>query len=66
MIAVLHYAVIMATVYFVVPFAWPTVHITLIQAATITLFAFLVKTFLSPEGPEVYVINGKHYEGESE
>ena len=64
MIAVLHYAVIMATVYFVVPFAWPTVHITLIQAATITLFAFLVKTFLSPDSPEVYVINGKGEDAE--
>jgi hypothetical protein len=55
---ILTYAVIMATVYFVVPLAWPSVHITLIQAATITLFAFLAKTFLSPESPEVYVING--------
>ena len=66
MIAALHYAVIMATVYFVVPFAWPSVHITLIQAATITLFAFLVKSFLSPEGPEVYLVNGNTNEGESD
>ena len=64
MIAVLHYAVIMAAVYFAIPFAWPTVHITLIQAATITLFAFLVKTLLSPEGPEVYVVNGKWEDAE--
>ncbi|MDR7001606.1 hypothetical protein J2Y67_004079 [Neobacillus niacini] len=62
----LYYVVVMAVVYFAVPFAWPSVHITLIQAATITLLAFLVKTFLAPESPEVYVINGKHYEGESE
>ena len=64
MIVVLHYAVIMAVVYFAIPLAWPTVHITLIQAATITLFAFLVKTFLSPEGPEIYVINGKGEDAE--
>ena len=64
MIAVLTYAVIMAAVYFVIPFAWPTVHITLIQAATITLFAFLVKTFLSPEGPEVYLVNDSKNEGD--
>ena len=61
---ILTYAVIMATVYFAIPFAWPTVHITLIQAATITLFAFLVKTFLSPEGPEVYLVNGNIKEDE--
>jgi hypothetical protein len=54
----------MAVVYFAIPFAWPSVHITLIQAATITLLAFLVKTFLAPDSPEVYVINGKHYEGD--
>ncbi|MFL6561148.1 MAG: hypothetical protein ACJ8MO_34200 [Bacillus sp. (in: firmicutes)] len=57
MIAV-HYAVIMAVIYFAIPFAWPSVHITLIQAATITLLAFLAKTFLAPEGPEIYLVNG--------
>jgi hypothetical protein len=61
----LYYAVIMAVVYFAIPFAWPSVHITLIQAATITLLAFLAKTFLTPEGPEIYLVNGKD-EGESE
>ena len=60
----LYYAIVMALVYFAIPFAWPSVHITLIQAATITLLAFLAKTFLAPESPEVYVINGKGEESE--
>jgi hypothetical protein len=59
-----YYAVVMAVVYFAIPFAWPSVHITLIQAATITLLAFLAKTFLTPEGPEIYLINGNQDEGD--
>lgn len=61
MIAV-NYAIIMAIVYFAIPFAWPSVHFTLIQAATITLIAFVAKTLLSPDGPDVYVINGQQNE----
>lgn len=65
MIAV-NFAVVMAIVYFAIPFAWPSVHITLIQAATITLMAFVVKVLLSPEGPEIYLVNGKDNEGDAE
>jgi hypothetical protein len=28
------------------------------QAAAITLLAFVAKTLLSPEGPEIYLVNG--------
>jgi hypothetical protein len=62
----LYYAVVMAVIYYAIPFAWPSVHITLIQAATITLLAFLAKTFLAPDGPEIYLVNGKDDEGEAE
>lgn len=65
MIAV-NFAVVMAIVYFSIPFAWPSVHITLIQAATITLIAFVVRTLLSPDGPEIYLVNGKDDEGDAE
>ena len=56
---VLNFALVMAIAYFAIPFAWPSVHITLIQAATITLIAFVTKVLLSPEAPEIYLINGK-------
>ena len=58
--AILNYVVDMAIAYFAIPFPWPSVHVTLIQAATITLIAFVVKTLLSPEGPEIYLINGNN------
>jgi hypothetical protein len=61
---VVNYALVMAIAYFAIPFAWPSVHITLIQAATITLISFVAKTFLSPEAPEIYLINGKDNEGD--
>jgi hypothetical protein len=43
----------------------PGAELTLIQSAAITLLAFVAKVLLSPEAPEIYLINGKD-EGESE
>jgi hypothetical protein len=53
-----NFAVVMATVYFAGPLAFDRSH-PIIQAAAITLLAFVGKTLLSPEGPEIYLINGK-------
>jgi hypothetical protein len=51
------FAVVMATIYYAVPVAFHT-DLTWMQAAAITLLAFVAKTLLSPEGPEIYLING--------
>jgi hypothetical protein len=56
---VLNFALVMAITYFTVPVALPGVDMTLMQAAAITLLAFVTKTLLSPEAPEIYLINGK-------
>jgi hypothetical protein len=48
----------MAITYFCVPVALPGVELTLIQSAAITLLAFVTKVLLSPEAPEIYLING--------
>jgi hypothetical protein len=54
----------MGTVYFAGPLAFRTDE-PLIQAAAITLLAFVWRTLLSPEPPEVYLINGQLTEEES-
>jgi hypothetical protein len=56
---VLNFALVMAIVFFTVPAALPGVELTLIQSAAITLLAFVAKVLLSPEAPEIYLINGK-------
>jgi hypothetical protein len=55
---VLNFALVMAIVFFAVPIALPGVELTLIQSAAITLLAFVAKVLLSPEAPEIYLING--------
>jgi hypothetical protein len=56
----------MAITYFTVPVALPGVELTLIQSAAITLLAFVAKVLLSPEAPEIYLINGNGNEGDAE
>jgi hypothetical protein len=53
-----NFALVMAIVFFTVPVALPGVELTLIQSAAITLLAFVAKVLLSPEAPEIYLING--------
>jgi hypothetical protein len=53
-----NFAIVMATVYFAGPIAFRSDQ-PLFQAAAITLLAFVGKTLLSPEGPEIYLVNGK-------
>jgi hypothetical protein len=55
---ILNFALVMAIVFFAVPVALPGVELTLIQSAAITLLAFVAKVLLSPEAPEIYLING--------
>jgi hypothetical protein len=62
---VANFALVMAAVYYAVPVAFhydPTVS----QIAAITLLAFVWRTLLSPEPPEVYLVNGQLTEEESE
>lgn len=59
------FAVVMATIYYATPVAFHT-DLTWMQAAAITLLAFVGKTLLSPEAPEIYLINGSKDEGENE
>jgi hypothetical protein len=61
---VLNFALVMAIVLFTVPVALPGVDLTLIQSAAITLLAFVAKVLLSPEAPEIYLINGNENEGD--
>jgi hypothetical protein len=60
-----NFALIMATIYFAVPVAFHY-DLTLSQSAGITLLAFVWRTLLSPEPPEVYLVNGQLSEEESE
>jgi hypothetical protein len=53
-----NFALVMAIVFFTVPVALPGVELTLIQSAAVTLLAFVAKVLLSPEAPEIYLING--------
>jgi hypothetical protein len=61
---VVNFLLVMATVYFAVPVAF---HYdpTLSQSAAITLLAFVWRTLLSPEPPEVYLVNGQLSEEET-
>jgi hypothetical protein len=59
-----NFALFMATVYFAVPVAFHY-NLTLSQCAAITLLAFVWRTLLSPEPPEVYLVNGQLSEEES-
>lgn len=61
-----NFALVMATVFFAVPVALPGVELTLTQSAAITLLAFVWRTLLSPEPPEVYLVNGKLTEEDDE
>jgi hypothetical protein len=61
-----NFALVMATVYYAIPAALPGVDITISQSAAITLLAFVWRTLLSPEPPEVYLVNGQLTEEESE
>jgi hypothetical protein len=58
-----NFALVMATVYYAVPVAFPY-DLTLSQSAAITLLAFVWRTLLSPEPPEVYLVNGQLSEEE--
>jgi hypothetical protein len=62
---VLNFALVMAITYFTVPVAFHY-DLTLIQSAAITLLAFVAKVLLSPEAPEIYLINGNQDEGDAE
>jgi hypothetical protein len=61
-----NFALVMATVFFAVPVALPGADLTLSQSAAITLLAFVWRTLLSPEPPEVYLVNGQLTDEESE
>jgi hypothetical protein len=61
---IVNFALVMATVYYAVPVAFHY-DLTLSQSAAITLLAFVWRTLLSPEPPEVYLVNGQLTEEES-
>jgi hypothetical protein len=61
-----NFALVMATVFFAVPVAFPGADLTVSQSAAITLFAFVWRTLLSPEPPEVYLVNGQLTEEDAE
>jgi hypothetical protein len=56
---VVNFLLVMATVFFAVPVALPGYDLTVPQSAAITLLAFVWRTLLSPEPPEVYLVNGQ-------
>jgi hypothetical protein len=64
--AALGFIAVMAVVYFVLPLAMPTADITLIQAAAITLLAFVGRAVLAPELPDIYLVNGDQNEGDDD
>jgi hypothetical protein len=55
---ILDFIAVAGVIYFVGPIAFDHDH-PIFQAAAITLLAFVGKTLLSPEGPEIYLVNGK-------
>lgn len=59
-----NFALVMAIIYFAVPVATGE-DLTLTQSAAYTLLAFVWRTLLSPEPPEVYLVNGQLTEEES-
>jgi hypothetical protein len=62
---IVNFLLVMATVYYAVPVAFHY-DLTVPQSAAITLLAFVWRTLLSPEPPEVYLVNGQLTEEESE
>jgi hypothetical protein len=60
-----NFALVMATIYYAVPVAFQY-DLTVSQSAAITLLAFVWRTLLSPEPPEVFLVNGQLSEEESE
>jgi hypothetical protein len=60
-----NFGLVMATVFYAVPVAFHY-DLTLSQSAAITFLAFVWRTLLSPEPPEVYLVNGQLSEEESE
>jgi hypothetical protein len=64
MMQALGFLAVVATVYFVTPYAIPSFEPTIIQSAAITLLAFVARAVLTPDMPEVYLVNAKQYEEE--
>jgi hypothetical protein len=62
---IVNFLLVMATVYYAVPVAFHY-NLTLSQSAAITLLAFVWRTLLSPEPPEVYLVNEKETEEDAE
>jgi uncharacterized membrane protein YesL len=60
-----NFALVMATVFYAVPVAFHY-DLTVSQSAGITLLAFVWRTLLSPEPPEVYLVNGQLSEEDAE
>jgi hypothetical protein len=60
-----NFALVMATVFYAVPVAFHY-DLTVSQRAGITLLAFVWRTLLSPEPPEVYLVNGQLSEEDAE
>lgn len=64
--AALGFLAVMAVIYFVTPLAYPPADLTLIQAASITLLAFVARAVLAPELPDIYLVNGSNDEEDAE
>jgi hypothetical protein len=62
---IVNFAIVMATIYYAVPVAFHY-DLTLSQSAAITLLVFVWRTLLSPEPPEVYLVNGQLSEEDTE
>jgi hypothetical protein len=60
-----NFAIVMATMFYAVPVAFHY-DLTVSQSAAITLLAFVWRTLLSPEPPEVYLVNGQLTEEDDE
>jgi hypothetical protein len=60
-----NFALVMVAVFYAVPVAFQY-DLTLSQSAAITLLAFVWRTLLSPEPPEVYLVNGQLTEEDAE
>jgi uncharacterized membrane protein YesL len=60
-----NFALVMATVFYAVPVAFHY-DLTVPQSAGIALLAFVWRTLLSPEPPEVYLVNGQLSEEDDE
>jgi hypothetical protein len=60
----LGFIAVMGIVFLVTPLAYPPADLTLIQAAAITLLAFVARAVLAPELPDIYLVNGSNDEEE--